>query len=418
MIIMTKTPALAIHLHGQHIGTIARLNGDRTIFSFEQSYIDDTERPTLSLSFRAQSGGLITEHRVYRTHLMPFFSNLLPEGVLRQYLANRAKVSEHAEFDLLEKLGADLPGAVTVSATNANTSVEAGLTIEAKDTAGMAAESEAQSDRMRFSLAGVQLKFSALENKGKENGLTIPVDGSGGSWIVKLPSTKHNGVPENEFSMMTIAKHIGIDVPDIRLIKLSDLEGLPDDIQKIGDTAFAIRRFDRSENGPIHIEDFAQVFGVYPDDKYKKASYRNILDVIAQASDLDSAVEFMRRLVFSTLIGNGDMHIKNWSLIYPDGRKPLLSPAYDLLSTLPYVPGDDTALKFARVKRFADFTRDEISFMAAKSGLPETPLIRAADETVERFMEYWSKEKAHIDITEDVVRYIDKHIETLSIVME
>jgi len=412
MAMTTKTPALAIHLHGRHIGTITRLDGDRTIFSFEQSYVDDDARATLSLSFRARSGDLLTDHRAYRAHLMPFFSNLLPEGVLRRYLSNRAKVSEHAEFDLLEKLGADLPGAVTARP------IDAALPEKADDNPEIDQPMGQSSERMRFSLAGVQLKFSALENKGKEHGLTIPVDGRGGAWIVKLPSTKHNGVPENEFAMMALARHVGIDTPDIRLINLSDIDGLPDDIEKIGDTAFAIKRFDRTAAGAVQIEDFAQIFGVYPAEKYDRASYRNILAVIAQVSDLDSAIEFMRRLVFSALIGNGDMHLKNWSLIYPDGRVPLLSPAYDLLSTLPYVPGDDTALKFARAKRFADFTKDEIAYMAAKTGLPERPLVAAADETIGRFMDIWSRDKTHLGVAPDVVGHIDRHLATLTILTE
>ena len=61
---------------------------------------------------------------------------------------------------------------------------------------------------LRFSLAGIQLKFSAIiEGRG---GLTIPARGMGGSWIVKLPSREFEGVPENEFSMMTLARHIGM----------------------------------------------------------------------------------------------------------------------------------------------------------------------------------------------------------------
>lgn len=408
----TKTSALSVNLHDKRIGTIARLADDRTIFTFDQPYIEDQVRATLSLSFRAQSGELITEHRAYRTHLMPFFSNLLPEGILRRYLADRAKVSQHAEFDLLEKLGADLPGAIRVMPADP---VETAPVQDAEISQEGAATHSA---RMRFSLAGVQLKFSALENKQKENGLTIPVDGSGGSWIVKLPSTKHEGVPENEFAMMTMARHIGIEVPETRLIPIRDVEGLPDDIEKIGKTAFAIKRFDRSETGAIHIEDFAQVFGVYPDKKYDTASYRNILDVIARAADQDSAIEFIRRLVYSALIGNGDMHLKNWSFIYPDGRTPIMSPAYDLLSTLAYVPGDDTALKFARVKRFAEFSRDEITYMAAKSGLPAAPLIAAADETIERFMGHWKREKKHLGLTAEVIDHIDRHLTTLTILAE
>ena len=408
----TKTAALAVHLHGKLIGTITRIADDRTIFSFDQSYIDNPKRATLSLSFRAQSGELLTEHRAYRTHLMPFFSNLLPEGALRRYLAERAQVSQHAEFDLLEKLGTDLPGAISV------TPIDAIQTNGAAQGDAPAPEASAAPDRMRFSLAGVQLKFSALDNKQKENGLTIPVDGSGGAWIVKLPSTKHNGVPENEFAMMNMARMIGIDVPEIRLIALRDIDGLPDDIEKIGDTAFAIKRFDRSDAGPVHIEDFAQIFGVYPDKKYDTASYRNILAVIANVTDLDSATEFMRRLVYSALIGNGDMHLKNWSVVYPDGRTPILSPAYDLLSTLPYVPGDDTALKFARVKTFAKFSRDEIAYMAAKSGLPAKPLIAAADETIARFMDHWQREREHMGLAAKVIEQIDQHLTTLTIVKE
>lgn len=95
-----------------------------------------------------------------------------------------------------------------------------------------------------------------------------------------------------------------------------------------------------------------------------------------------------------------------------------MSPAYDLLPTLPYVPGDDTALKFARVKRFVDFTRDEIAYMAAKTGLPEKPLIAAADETIERFMDCWSKEKTNNGVASDVVDHIDRHLASLAILTE
>jgi serine/threonine-protein kinase HipA len=171
---------------------------------------------------------------------------------------------------------------------------------------------------LRFSLAGVQLKFSALKNEGKHGGLTIPADGVGGAWIVKLPSKQFVGVPENEFSMMTLARRIGIDVPDVRLVELDAIEGLPEGVERLQGKAYAVRRFDRTEDGPKHIEDFAQVFGRYPDDKYAKASYRNIARVIGIETDEKSIAEFIRRLVFCTLIGNDDMHLKNWSLIYPD----------------------------------------------------------------------------------------------------
>jgi serine/threonine-protein kinase HipA len=162
-------------------------------------------------------------------------------------------------------------------------------------------------------LAGIQLKFSAAQ-EGK--GLTIPAEGVGGSWIVKLPSMKYNGVPENEYSMMSLARIIGMDIPDIELIELDAISDLPDGIGELEGPALAVKRFDRTASGPVHMEDFAQVFALYPDDKYDKASYRNIAEVIWAETGEEGIAEFIRRLVFNTLIGNADMHVKNnWSWV-------------------------------------------------------------------------------------------------------
>ena len=84
------------------------------MFSFEQEYLDDPNRPTLSLSFKGRSGGLVTAVRPVSRRVPPFFSNLLPEGHLRTYLAEQADVKPEREFFLLAVLGADLSGAITV----------------------------------------------------------------------------------------------------------------------------------------------------------------------------------------------------------------------------------------------------------------------------------------------------------------
>ncbi len=102
--------ALAVNLYGRRIGVINRIGGDRHLFSFEQGYIDDPNRPTLSLSFKGQEGGLVAPTRAVTARLPVFFSNLLPEGHLRDYLAARANVKPQREFFLLAVLGADLPG--------------------------------------------------------------------------------------------------------------------------------------------------------------------------------------------------------------------------------------------------------------------------------------------------------------------
>jgi len=111
---MTNVQVLQVNLYDKPIGTLSLLDGDRSIFAFNESYLADRSRPTLSLSFKDSFGDLITETRPTQTSISPFFSNLLPEGHMRDYLAGRAGVKKMREFHLLMALGRDLPGAVTV----------------------------------------------------------------------------------------------------------------------------------------------------------------------------------------------------------------------------------------------------------------------------------------------------------------
>ncbi|WP_372053891.1 type II toxin-antitoxin system HipA family toxin [Tistrella mobilis] len=407
---MSDLAVLDVRLHGRRIGSLTRLGGDRTIFAFDQDYVADPARPTLSLSFKDAFGSLITNIPPTQRRLPPFFANLLPEGVLRDYLARRAGVHPDREFFLLRALGQDLAGAVSI--VPADPDAGQPWTGQAEDAAGC----RDPAGVLRFSLAGVQLKFSAVHRAGKNGGLAIPARGIGGEWIVKLPLTRFEGVPENEFAMMSLARDLGIDVPEIRLIDLDGIDGLPQDLGRIRGQGFAIRRFDRTAAGAVHIEDFAQIFGVYPETKYKSASLRNILQVLATESDVEVAADFVRRLVFSVLIGNADMHLKNWSVIYADKRTARLAPAYDMLSTIPYMPDENFALKFARVKRFDAFTWEELDRMAEKAGLPSHQLQQIARETVGRFLDLWQAEKSHLPVASHVVSAIDRHLTGLAIV--
>ena len=402
---MPDISVLDVRLHGQPIATLTHLQGDRTLFAFNQEYVEDNSRPTLSLSYKDDLGGLITNSRPTQRVVPPFFSNLLPEGHLRRYLADRAGVNPQREFFLLWMLGQDLPGALSIHP------------MEGEALPPGAAEdlpSNARPNAYRFSLAGVQLKFSALENANKRGGLTIPAEGVGGSWIVKLPSQQFAGVPENEFSMMTLAKMIGMDVPNINLIDIDAINGMPEGIGELKGQALAVSRFDRTTEGAVHTEDFAQVFGVFPDDKYKRASYASIGRVIGTETGDAGTAEYIRRLVFSALIGNGDMHLKNWSLIYPDRRTAALSPAYDFVSTIAYIEGEDTAaLNYSRTKKMAEFSADELRYLAAKALLPEKLVIDTAAETVRRFREIWDAGKNNLPLADKVKKMIDAHAPTI-----
>ena len=381
--------------------------GDLTLFAFNASYIADANRPTLSLSFKTSLGRLITESRSYRTRVMPFFSNLLPEGAMRTYLAERAGVSPEREFFLLWVLGTDLPGAITIRPADGDA-----WPFEAHGSGRGGDQEIHRTHVLRFSLAGVQLKFSAINESS--GGLTIPAHGVGGSWIVKLPSTRFAQVPENEYSMLTLARLIGMDVPAIELVDVDTIGNMPDGIAALEGQALAIERFDRlPDGGTIHVEDFAQIFGIYPARKYDRASNINIASVVAAEGSNRDVVEFIRRLVFNTLIGNADMHVKNWSMSYPDRRNAVLAPAYDFVSTIPYLGEKEAALKFSRTKRFDEFSEDELSHLAARAALPERLVLDTARETVALFHEHWQAQKTNLPLTSAMVAAIEAHLKTI-----
>jgi len=376
-----KLNTLAVQMHGRQIGVINRLAGDRHLFAFEQDYIDDPDRPTLSLSFKGESGGLVAATRPTSRRLPPFLSNLLPEGHLRDYLAKRAGVNSEREFFLLAVLGADLPGALVVAPRDEEDG-------DAHPDAGDHPDDRGHDSPLRFSLAGVQLKFSAImESSG---GLTIPADGMGGSWIVKLPSARFPAVPENEHVMLGLAHAIGITVPQHRLVEIKAIQGLPEDAGRMEGNALAVERFDRGPVGErIHMEDFAQVFGLFPSDKYDRRSYANIARVLWAEAGQETTCDFFRRLVFSVLIGNGDMHLKNWSLLYPDRRTPVLSPAYDFVATLPYLPADQLGLSFGDSRSLKEITADQVRRFADAARMPVSPLWQIVTETADRTVAAW-----------------------------
>lgn len=403
---MSNIKVLDVFLHDILIGTIVLLPGERNLFTFNPEYIEDQHRPTLSLSFKDRMGSLIAEVKSTRTKLPPFFSNLLPEGPLRDFLAEQANVDPEREFHLLAALGNDLPGALKIRLSSREMS-------QAKKPDRVR---ESNVGILHFSLAGVQLKFSAIWEKGGK--LTVPVNGIGGAWIVKLPSTTFPFVAENEYVMMEMARKIGIDVPETALVHVDQIVGIPAGFRKVGGMAYAIKRFDRTPSGEkVHIEDFAQVFGVYPEQKYKSASYRNIAEVISAEVGEEGIIEFVRRFVFNALIGNGDMHLKNWSLIYPDKRNPALAPAYDFVSTLPYLPEDYLALTFVDSKAFSELTMEKFKRFASKARLSETLALSIVEDTVLRFKQVWNTVESY-HLHPGIVNSIEQHLQTVPIFKE
>lgn len=409
---MAQTPhtpqaiqSLDVFLNALKVGVIVRTPGDFNAFSFDEAYRATGGSPILSLSFRAATGGLRKDPKPVSGALLAFFANLLPEEKLREAMEKHhaGAVRPGNDFDLLAALGADLPGAVRVLPSD-GTNMKPSASAKGKPKA-------------RFSLAGVQMKLSVMKNTGKGGGLTLPLDDSQGQYIAKFPSTAFPGVSENEFANLALAAAIGMDVPERELVEKSDFEGIPEDFDTLSEgKVLLIRRFDRGPQGErIHIEDFAQVFGVYPSRKYEEAAYHDIAAALNTAASAAAALEFVRRLALAVMTGNGDMHLKNWSLIYRDeGSTPTLAPIYDVLSTIPYIPTDSMALSLGGERSFKTLLASRWKSFANRARLPEPAVLQAVVETAALVNERWWQLPERDILPVTVLERIDAHVKAIT----
>lgn len=397
--------SLDVLLKDVRVGTIVRTPGDFNAFSFEGSYRATGGFPVLSLSFRAATGGLRKDPKPVARALPAFFANLLPEDKLREAMEKHHAGGVRAgnDFDLLVALGSDLPGAVRV--------VPSDGTIARLDNLS------APKPKARFSLAGVQMKLSVIKNTGKGGGLTLPLGDDQGSYIAKFPSTSFPGVSENEYANLALAEAIGMEVPERELVEQSEFEGIPKEFETLSDgKVLLVKRFDRDANGErIHIEDFAQVFGVNPSRKYEGAAYHDIAAALNVAVSSAAALEFVRRLALAAITGNGDMHLKNWSLIYREaGDTPQLAPVYDVLSTVPYIPADAMALSLAGERPFKAMTVQRWKAFSNRARLPEAAVLRAVSDTVERVNELWWSLPERQVVPKKVLERVDTHVRLMT----
>jgi serine/threonine-protein kinase HipA len=393
-----------VELHEVSIGSLDVGRSGGATFQFHESYVDRPagERAVLGQAFEDR----LRETWRATNRLPEFFSNLLPEGTLRQLVAMQAGVPEHHEARLLLRLGQDLPGAITVAPL---TELDEQELPQRADPTAIAGDTP-----LRFSLAGVQAKFSVLRNAEK---FTFPARGFGGDWIVKLPDLAFAGVPENEFSMMTWAERAGIAVPSFQLVDTESIDGLPDAMlrARIG-PAYAVERFDRSAGERIHIEDFAQVFSVYPEAKYS-LNFESIANVIANVCDEGSLREYFRRLVFMVVSGNADMHLKNWSLRY--GRQVELSPAYDMVSTVVYPDVvRELALKFSRSKNFDAVDLDHFRHMFDRIDRDPDDAEEWLAEDLERVLTAWADVRDQLPLSSEARAAIEDHQQRLLLVKQ
>jgi len=419
---------LEVLLHGRHVGWLCEA-GRVTRFIATEQYLADNRRATLSLSLTIPGAEQITQAimknyfdpAVYheRGELPPFFAGLLPEGSLRRRLAATRKSNRDMDdFGILAAAGEDLPGAVTVVPADLDklTAVARayGVTGGADNLEIAVPEQAAEG---AASLSGVQDKL-ALSHARDGKRYCMPVKGKLSDLIAKLPAAGNDSQVMNEYACMQLAGMAGVNVAECRPAPMSTMTDHPELVAALGaETRFlAVDRFDRSPGGAIHMEDACQLLTLMPGQKYSGAKqFVKFLQVLDQlgANGIDDVRQFFIRQTVNTLLGNSDAHLKNFSVLYRDGVRPALSPAYDIVcvAALPGFQGFATNVAIDKLQR--QETLDTYATIARQAGISERIAKAAVAHTVMLARDLWPSAMLKMDVPDAVRAAIEIRLRTL-----
>ena len=257
---------------------------------------------------------------------------------MRHRLARYLGISESNVFSLLETVGGECAGAVSLYPSGTKFPEESEGDVEILDEKRLSKILRlleqrpllAEYDGLRMSLAGAQDKIAVSLKDGK---ITLVKGTAPTTHILKPAIGDLKDTVQNELFCMRLAQLVGIEAPEVEA-------GWSDDTPYL-----LIERYDRVTDQEgltkrLHQEDFCQALGIAPDTRYEREGGPNMsrcMEVLREHSLRPAAdqLDFLKRIVFNYLIGNADAHAKNFSLLYR-ARKPELAPSYDLLSTAVY----------------------------------------------------------------------------------
>jgi serine/threonine-protein kinase HipA len=366
---------MIVTLPGCTVGTLTQNRSGLVQWIPDAAWQRSDQHPRLGLSFLSNRN-LIS----HASDLPAWFENLLPErdSPLRNRLCGLHGIRAGQSFELMRVLGADLIGAVEV-----HSSGDQRRELESKfDTEPDPDVLHMQSDGpMRLSsLTGMQLKFSMSMLNDR---LCLPATAGATRWIVKIPGAEYDDLAEVECATMSWARAAGFDVPDHQVVNVADLSGLPQGwVSSDTVTAFAVKRFDRrsDDDSKVHQEDFCQALNLPSSGKYGErphaVSYEGALRLVVDACGEDEGKEMSRRIGFMIASGNSDAHLKNWSFLWGDRSRPVLTPSYDLVSTIAWREklgwglraGPQLALSLGGEKMFKNLDRSTLHAATKKVG--------------------------------------------------
>ena len=386
---------LNVYLRRMCIGTLTSDRG-RLAFTYADVYLKqpDAEALSYTMPLRAESyqGGEVAS----------FFSNLLPDEAVRVKIARYLGVSPGNIFALLKRIGEDCAGAVAL------VSPERESRISADEEYKILSEDEAHdvlmslperplnvgAEDFHISGAGAQDKLVACVQHGQ---IVLPLNGTPSTHIIKPGIPRFPESVFNEFYCMRLAKVCGLNAAASDILRVREVP------------YYVTLRYDRvHQDGHwvrVHQEDFCQLLGYEPHVKYESEGGPRLLqcfellrEMALPAADI---IEFLRRIIFIFLIGNGDAHAKNFSVLH-HGKASRLAPAYDLLSTAVYpeLPAK-LAMKIEGRNSMEWITRAKFLRMGTRAGLSErlvnseiNKLLKRLDKELDSFTQMMQEQYA------------------------
>ncbi len=347
--------------------------------------------------------------------LLPWLANLLPETHLAE-IGQRLKVSPQDIVGLLGHIGRDTAGALSIGAPR-----EPGIHLQPVPDLGvlerildeLPAKPFLVGERgVSMSLAGVQEKLPVFVDQG--GAISIPVDGTPSTHILKPDSKRLAGSVENEAFCLALARACGLDAAEATIGVAGKRRYL------------LVKRYDRftdpqGEIRRLHQEDLCQLTGHFPSQKYERSSTGRgvtLKMMFAAISDLISPsarLTLLDAVIFNVLICNSDSHAKNYSVLIGAGGSAKMAPLYDLMCAAEYRQVDQS-LPQGIASRFnaPDLRRADWEALADELGLSGASTVRRVLELAERVSAACDEVAPQVEaLAGDPVRVLEKIVHAI-----
>lgn len=375
---------LKVFFGKEFAGVLASTADQGVVFSYDDSYRTNKSNSALSISMP------LSKKEYSQKECLPFFSGLLPEGDVKRRVSDFLHVSESSTLKLLQELGGECAGMISILPENKNCSVQKSYAFNNENYELLDDETlygfikninvrpllKAKKE-LRLSLAGAQEKLPLVYFDKK---FYLPKSDAPSTHIVKPSGDGElSTLSINEFVCMKLAQSCGLNVPNVEL-------------KTINNTTFLLEeRYDRIVNKKsikrLHQEDFCQALGIMSDRKYQNDNGPDIAKIYSLIQKectipLLDTKEFLKYVIFNFIIGNCDAHGKNYSLLYEKGSSKL-SPIYDAICTLVYPSlTKKMSMKIGKHYEILKVTKQDFVELATSINLKSSIVLKMLDETI------------------------------------